>query len=135
MTYYLSYLIGAEKITDKDLTDLDIIIDEKKSDGDRTLKIEDKRLPEYMDLIRRKLTPGFWNEMVGEKEIIFIFKFKDGKIKEFSLSPKNEDELSVLCAEFNDQSVEEMKNIYKFLSGVSFYRDFMYENYAHEINR
>lgn len=135
MTYYLSYLIGAEKITDKDLTDLDIIIDEKKFDGDRTLKIEEKMLPQYMDLIRRKLTPGFWNEVVGEKEIIFIFKFKDGHIQQYSLSPKNEEELSELCAEFNDAPVSDTENIYKFLSEISFYHDFMYEHYAHEIER
>ena len=34
------------------------------------------RLSQYIELIKNKLTNGFWNEIIGAKEIIFIFKFK-----------------------------------------------------------
>ena len=87
MSYYLSYLMGAERIEDKELEDLSVKIKNKDSDGDRSIKIPEDRLSQYIELIKNKLTNGFWNEIIGAKEIIFIFKFKDGSIKEFKLSP------------------------------------------------
>lgn len=82
--------MAADTITDTDLIDLGITIEEKKIDGDRTLNISQNSLANYLELIKKKLDNGFWNEVVGEKEIIFIFKFKDGSIKEYRLSPENE---------------------------------------------
>jgi len=73
--------MGAEKIKDNQLEDLGIEIVEKDPDGDQKLKIPEESLEKYFDLIRTGLTPGFWNEVVGSEEMIFIFKFKDGTIK------------------------------------------------------
>src|SRR3990172_8163020 len=70
--------------------------------------------------IKMKMTTGFWNEIVGEREIIFIFKFKDGKIKEYKLSPANEQEISDLCESFNDEPPRKAANVYKYISENKF---------------
>lgn len=135
MNHYLSYLMSAEKIEDNDLTSLNISIEEKMADGDRTLKIPEEKLPQYIELIKAKLNDGFWNEVIGEKEIIFIFKFKDGSIKEYRLSPENEQEIDKLCASFNNEPADKTANVYKYISDNKFYHDFMLEHYADLINR
>src|SRR3989344_1225425 len=130
MQYYLSFLMGGKNILDQQLMDLDIEIVEKDSDGDRKLRIPPENLDKYLELIKTGLTPGFWNEVVGAEEIIFIFKFKDGTIKEYELSLDNEMEIDRLCAEFNNEPSEKTQNVYKYLSENKFYHDFMKEHYA-----
>ena len=135
MSHYLSYLMGAHKIENKDLTDLDISIEKTIADGDRTLKIPEEKIRQYIELIKAKLDSGFWNEVIGKKEIIFIFKFKDDSIKEYRLSPKNEQEIDKLCASFNNEPADKTANVYKYISDNKFYHDFMMEHYADLINR
>jgi len=135
MSYYLSYLVGAGKIEDKELEDLDIKIEDRDTDSDRSFKIPEDKLPQYIELVKNKLTEGFWNEIIGEKEILFIFKFKDGNIKEYELSPENEQEIDKLCAEFNNESPDKTANVYKYISDNKFYHDFMLEHYSDMINR
>jgi len=135
LQYHLSYLIGAEDIKDTELKYLDIEIKDKTSDGDRMLVIPNDKLSQYTKLIKAKLTNGFWNEIIGEKEIIFIFKFQDGHIKEYKLSLENEREIDKLCAEFNDESPDTTANVYKYISDNKFYHDFMMKHYADMINR
>lgn len=135
MAHNLSYLMGAENIQDTELEDFGVEIKEKTLDGDRMLIIPDKKLPQYVELIKIKLTNGFWNEVVGEKEIIFIFKFKDGHIKEYKLSPENEKEIDKLCAELNNEPPDKIANVYKYISDNKFYHDFMIKHYADMINR
>ncbi len=127
--------MGATKIGDKDLTDLSINIEETKADGDRTLKIPEEKIGQYIDLIKAKLDNGFWNEVIGARKIIFIFKFKDGSTKKYRLSPENEQEIDKLCAEFNNEPPEKTANVYKYISDNKFYHDFMLEHYADLINR
>lgn len=81
------------------------------------------------------MTNGFWNEIVGEKEIIFVFKFKDGSVKEYELSLEIEKEVSILCSEFTGEPLDKTANVYKYISGNKFYHDFMMEHYADMINR
>ena len=135
MIHRLSYLMGAEDIQDKELEDLGVEIKDRKPDGDRMLIIPDEKLSQYTELIKAKLTNGFWNEIVGEKEIIFIFKFQDGHIEEYKLFPENEGEIDKLCAEFNNEPPEKTANVYKYISDNKFYHDFMMEHYADMINR
>lgn len=130
MNIYLSYLMGAGKITDEQLAGLGVEIVEKKK-----LKIPAEKLQGYIDLIKTCLNPGFWNEVIGAEEIIFVFKFKDETIKEFKLSIENESEIAKLCSEFANESPEKTKNVYKYISENSFYHDFMMEHYADLINR
>ncbi len=127
--------MGVENITDKDLIDLGVQIEETKDDGDRTLKIPEESLSQYIQLIKSKLTNGFWNEIVGEKEIIFIFKIKDGSVKEYKLSSANEREVDKLCAEFANESPDKTVNVYQYISENKFYHDFMLEHYSDMINR
>lgn len=132
---YLSYLMGAENITDSDITALGIEIVETKEDGDKTLKIPADKLSQYIELIKAKLDNGFWNEIVGDKEIIFIFKFKDSSIKEYNLSAENEAEISKLCSEFAKAPEDKTANVYKYISANNFYHDFMMEHYKGKIER
>ena len=74
-TNYLSYLMGADKIQDKELEDLNIEIVERTESKSRKLKIPQENLSAYIDLIKNKLDEGFWNEIIGAREIIFIFRF------------------------------------------------------------
>ena len=77
----------------------------------------------YEQLIVDKLDKGFWNDIVSDDKIVFIFKFKDGTIKKFILSPDNESEIARLCHEFNNHPIEKTSNILKYLSGNSFYTE------------
>ena len=134
-TKYLSYLMGAENITDEDITALGVNIEETKQDGERTLTIPEDTLPQYIELIKNKLNNGFWNEIVGSGEIIFIFKFKDGSVKEYYLTLESEHEISPLCSEFSNTPLDKTANVYKYISDNKFYHDFMMEHYLGLINR
>lgn len=127
--------MGGTNIEDERLRALNIGIVEKDSDGDRKLKIPSESLQQYTELIKSKLMPGFWNEIIGAEEIIFIFKLKDGTIKEYKLSPENEQEIDKLCAELNNEPPDKTANVYKYISENSFYHDFMLEHYKDLINR
>ena len=131
----LSFLMGGGDISDGELEALGIEIVQKNPNGDRSLRISEECLPEYIKLIKAKLMTGFWNEIVGEKEILFIFKFKDGSIKEQALSPENERENDELCAEFNNEPPGKTHNVYKYISENKFYHDFMLQHYADLMNR
>ena len=135
MANNLSYLMGAENIKDTELESLGVEIKETKPDGDRTLIITDEKLSQYIELIKSKLTNAFWNEIVGEKEIIFIFKFKDGHSEEYKLSLDNEREIDKLCAEFNNEPSDKTANVYKYISDNKFYHDFMIKHYKDMIVR
>jgi len=135
LQHHLSYLMGAGNIQDKELDDLGIEIKDRTSDGDRMLVIPNDKLSQYIELIKTKLTNGFWNEIIGEKEIIFIFKFQDIHIEEYKLSPENERKIDKLCAEFNDELPDATANVYKYISDNEFYHDFMMKHYADMINR
>lgn len=133
--FYLSYLMGGDDISDDEIKLLSISIEEKSSDGNRSLKIPKEKLTQYMELIETKLSRGFWNEIVGTGEIIFVFKFNDGSIKKYILSPENEQEIDKLCAKFNNEPADKTANVYKYISENKFYHDFMLEHYSDLINR
>lgn len=134
MEYRLSYLMGAEQITDVELTDLGITII-RKGGHSRMLKIPEEAVTGYIELIRAELTKGFWNEILGVNGILFIFKLSDGTIKEYVLSPTNEREIDKLCAELNNEPPGKTGNVYKYISENDFYHDFMLEHYADLISR
>lgn len=132
---HLSYLMGAEKIDDKDLTNLGIDIVEKTDSESRKLKIPSEKIEEYKSLIREKMTPGFWNEFLDENNIHFIFKFKNGEVKEYILSLENEQEIDKICADLNKEPPEKTANVYKYISDNDFYHDFMIKHYKEMIER
>ena len=133
--FYLSFLMGAPTITNNDLRILNINIERQDSDGDRSLKIPKANLVKYIELVKTKLSAGFWNEIVGAEEIIFIFKSKDSSIEEYRLSPENEKEIGKLCSKFNGDPEEKTANVYKYIADNKLYQDFMLEHYADLINR
>lgn len=132
---YLSYLMGAEQISDQELTALGIEIVGKSDSGSRKLKISSENIEKYKDLIREKMTSGFWNEFLDENNVHFIFKHEDGKIEEYTLSPENEQKIDELCAKLNDEPPEKTANVYKYISDNDFYHDFMIEHYREMIER
>lgn len=127
--------MGAGAISNKELEDLSIEIVEVTESGSRKLKIPQERVAEYIELVKSKLAPGFWNEIVGSDEIKFIFKLNDNSIKEYSLSSENEVEIDKLCAELNNEQPDKIANVYKYISENDFYHDFMVEHYSNLINR
>ena len=135
MNTYLSYLMGAAKISDKELTELGIVIQETRESGSRKLQIPTSATGKYKDLICKKLNDGFWNEIVGANGIFFIFKFKDGTVKQFTLDINNEHEIDKLCASFNNEPADKTANVYKYLSENDFYHDLMVQHYSELINR
>lgn len=132
---YLSYLMGAKNINDKDLTNLDIAIVEKTDSESRKLKIPSEKIEGYNNLIREKMTPGFWNEFLDENAVHFIFKLKNGELKEYVLSPENELEIDHLCAELNNEPAGKTANVFKYISDNDFYHDFMMKHYKEMIER
>lgn len=127
--------MGAKNIEDKDLTNLGIDIVEKTDSESRKLKIPSEKIEGYKDLIREKITPGFWNEFLDENNVHFIFKLKNGELKEYVLSPENEQEVDHLCAELNNEPPEKTANVFKYISDNDFYHDFMMEHYKGMIER
>ena len=127
--------MGAEDITDEELESLGIAIADRSDSGSRMLNIPEESLSQYIELLKAKLTKGFWNEIVGSEEILFIFQYSDGHTEEFILSPDNEQQIDKLCAEFNDEPPEKTANVYKYISDNDFYHEFMLEHYTDMINR
>jgi hypothetical protein len=132
---YLSYLMGAEGITDQDLISLGVFIVGKTDSGSRKLRIPKKQIEGYKSLIKEKITPGFWNEFLSEKDIHFIFKLEHGEIKEYALSPQNEREIDSLCARLNNETPDKTANVYKYISENDFYHDLMVRHYKEMIER
>jgi leucyl-tRNA synthetase len=118
---FCSYLMGAKNIKDKDLTDLSIEIVETLPDGDRKIKIPVKSLKDYEKIIIDKLSPGFWNEYVGDK-IVFIFKHKDNQIDRIELDVSTEERIDKLAASFMDESWHK-KSVWKWLAENNWYKD------------
>ncbi len=127
--------MGAEKVSDQDITNLGITIIEKTNSGSRKLKIPSEKIEEYKNLIREKMTLGFWNEFLDKNNVHFIFKLKNGELKEYVLSPENELEIDHLCAELNNEPAGKTANVFKYISDNDFYHDFMMEHYKEMIER
>ena len=126
----MSFLMGAEAISTEELTRLEIEIVQRFESGARGLLIPDRNLDDYRDLIRRKLTPGFWNETVSRSEVFFQFKLEDGTLKEFVCSPGNRKEIASLCAELNNDPIEKTSDIPRYLGGNQLYRELMIEHHG-----
>lgn len=66
---------------------------------------EDDKIELFEKYISESLQNGFWNEYLG-KDKVFIFKFKNGKIKKYVLNSNNEKEILKLCQEFAECEFE-----------------------------
>jgi len=121
----LSFLMGAQAISDEELIRLGIEIVERIGSGIRELLVPDRSLQAYRDLIRIKLSAGFWNETVGRSKIFFQFKLEDGTLREFAYSAANREEIARLCSKLNRDPLEKTSDIPRYLAGNPFYRDLM----------
>ena len=69
------------------------------------------------------MRPGFWNEMVGREEMFFLFKLRDGTLKEFRYSAETRDEIARLCTELNKDPVKRTSDMPRYLASNPFYRE------------
>lgn len=129
---YLSFLMGVDAIADDDLTDLGVKILERHGSAARGLLVPASSLSPYSALVRERLSPGFWNEIVGRQGILFIFKLTDGTVREFALSEATSSEISQLCSSLNDDPIEKTSDLPRYLSGNLFYKDLIAALYTSE---
>ena len=73
----------------------------------------------WEEYITENLKNGFWNEYVGQ-DIIFIFKFNDGRVERYVLSEENHNQILKLCCKF---AQTEFKSIKDMLINNKFYKD------------
>jgi hypothetical protein len=124
---YLSFLMGASSVSDDELKTLGAEILHGAGTALRGLRIPSRALGSYRELIRAKLQPGFWNDVVGQAAVFFMFKMRDGTIAEFTYSPENREEISRLCSQLNSDPIEKTSNILRYMAANPFYRDTMVE--------
>lgn len=121
---YRSYLMGAEDVSDEELNNLEISVVESLEGGSRKIEIPRGNLDVYWKLLEEKLTPGFWNEVVGE-DIIFLFKHKDGKIEKLELTTESEKKIDELAKEFSGVDNNSAETVWGWLANNDWYTDFV----------
>jgi hypothetical protein len=120
---YLSFLMGADAIADHELASLGIKIVRGAGTPFRGLLIPAGSLPAYRALIREKLTPGFWNDILGRHEIFFVFKLEDNTIRELEFSEVTRSEIARLCSSLNNDPIEKTSDMPRYLACNPYYRD------------
>ncbi len=109
--FYISFLMGTKNISSSDLEKLGITIIETKGNIYK-IEIPQGNIEQYFKLLEEKLENGYWNEVLGP-DIQMLFKYKDGKIKKFVLTPQTANEIYPMMYEFNNQPIPESKNQYQ----------------------
>jgi hypothetical protein len=127
---YLSFLMGADAIDDEELTSLDVEILRGAGSPFRGLLIPEKSLSAYKTLVREKLTPGFWNDILGREKVFFIFKLADGTVRELALSEGARPEIACLCSSLNKDPIEKTSDVLRYLAGNPFYRELIEAFYS-----
>jgi hypothetical protein len=122
---YLSFLMGADAISDDELARLGIDVLEGAGSPFRGLLIPERSLAAYRELVRQKITPGFWNDIVGRHHVLFIFKLADGTLRELELSEGTRSEIAQLCSSLNQDPIEKTSDMPRYLSGNPLYREVM----------
>jgi hypothetical protein len=120
---YLSFLMGGAEITDADLTDLGVTILERHGEVARVLLVPAASLPGYSAILGDRLSPGFWNELVGRQEILFIFKLADGTTRQIAYSEATSSKIARLCSLLNGDPIETTSDVPRYLAGNPLYRD------------
>ena len=124
---YLSFLMGGSAISDRELQVLGVKILEGRGSDVRKLLIPESSLDGYKELVRQKLQPGYWNDIVGRTTVVFLFRMRDKTVSELVYSPGNRQEISRLCSKMNGEPLEKTGDILRYLAANSFYRDAMVE--------
>ena len=121
--HYKSYLMGATQITDAELTALGISIEKVENSESRKLLVPASSIESYKTIIREKLDNGFWDDIVGEDHIYFIFKMADGEIKEYEYKEENRLEIARLCSQLNGDPLEKTTQLLDYLAENVFYTE------------
>lgn len=122
---YLSFLMGGAAISDDQLERLGIRIVQGAGSAFRSLLIPGASLRAYRTLVRERITPGFWNDIIGREEILFVFKLPDGRVEELAYSEASGAQIAALCTALNDDPIEETSDLPRYLAGNSFYHESM----------
>ncbi len=96
-----SFVMGAEAITEDDFKRINVSVFEKTDKGFYKVEIPRGQEADFEALMVEKMTPGFWNEYVGD-EIVFLFKHKDGQVERLVMNEANLERIDRLACEFND---------------------------------
>ena len=124
--YSYSFLMGREKISEDDLKRTNIKIVEKTKDGFLKILIPNENIDEYKNLVREKMSCGFWNEFSTKNNFYFIFKHQDGKIEEFELNKNTNDIIDNYGMTFNNEEPNKTpENVYSWLAKNDFYKDLL----------
>ncbi len=109
--------MGAQSIMDDELARIGVSVAQRFESGNRGLLISKGCLDRYRVLIGQKLTPGFWNDMVGRESIVFLFKLLGGSTQEFTLSGSNRQQIAELCTAFSKDPIERTCDLPRYLAG------------------
>lgn len=113
---YYSYVMGVSSDILK-LKDKGFIIEKDNENYMITFSSDKSKI--WEEYIIENLKNGYWNEYIGE-DIVFIFKFNNGKVKRYVLSQENNNEILQLCCEFADTKFSSIKDM---LADNKFYKD------------
>jgi hypothetical protein len=123
LNQYLSFLMGVDAITDDNLTDIGVKVLKKHGAAAREVLAPSASLASYRTLVRDRLIPGFWNEIVGAREILFIFKLADSTVVELALSESTAPQIAQLCSSLNGDPLAKTSDVLGYLAENSLYRD------------
>ena len=115
-----SYIMGVKNIEKLKENGFEI----KSYGEDYGVVFSDEQIELFEKFIYESLENGFWNEYLG-KNIVFIFKFDDGKIKKYIVDDDNKNEVLKLCCEFAKCEFESFE---KMLKDNEFYAETYFKN-------
>lgn len=116
---YRSTLMGGAQISDDQLKKIGVTVVSRQSDA-RNIEVPADSFGDFQELIRQKLEPGFWNEVIGD-DIWFCFKDTNGKCREFVLDQHNYDQVAQLCSQYSKTPLEITQNLWKYLASNPWY--------------
>ncbi len=122
---YISLLMGAPSLSEAELEAVGVEVLERFGPNLLGLLVARNSVEPYQRLVRERLQPGFWNDMVSRDEILFVFKLRDGTLVEFALADQNREEISLLCSELNGDPLEKTSDLPRYFAANPFYRDVM----------
>ena len=113
---YFSFVMGFDdKILDLKKDDFKV----EKNGKNYLISFSKEKADIFEKYIIENMQPGFWNEYIGEA-IVFIFKFKNGKIQKYIYDENTHDTILKLCCEFANVQFTSIKEM---LAGNDFYKD------------
>jgi hypothetical protein len=122
---YISLLMGTPTLSEAELRSAGVRILERYGDSLLGVLVPRDSIPAYKKLVCEHLRPGFWNDLVSPEEILFVFKLRDGTLREFVLSDANRQEIARLCSDLNGDPLERTSNLPSYFAANPLYRDVM----------